>query len=67
MNDDDAVCCKKCKRKPRIICIDGLYYAQCGLRCDRWGPYSHIGLSKASCIRNWNVANTRNSMYEEVL
>lgn len=66
MNEEPQPC-KKCKKLPRFVCIDGLYYAQCSERCDKWGAYAHLGITKAACIRNWNLANSRNANIEDIL
>lgn len=64
MNELEAIPCKKCKHKPRVVVIDGLFYAQCSspsTSCDKWGPYAHLGVTRAACIKNWNNANSRNT------
>lgn len=58
----EIVPCKKCKNKPSIKEIGGMFYAQC--RCDKWDPYEHLGITYAACARNWNLANTRNQPAE---
>lgn len=57
-----AVCsemamCVKCrgKNKPKIVKIDGLYYAQCP--CNKWDRYQFLGLKDVNAIDEWNKLN----------
>lgn len=49
----EKVPCKYCGHKPKIVPIDGLFYAQC-TNCTKYDPYEFVGRSENKVLATWN-------------
>lgn len=59
MADNEIVPCAKCRKRPRLYDITGLWYIQCSGHCDRL----EVATTRKKVIENWNEINTKGSAY----
>lgn len=59
----EAVPCKKCGKRPHVVSITGLKYAQC-TGCTNWDPYQFLGFSDDGAIKVWNNYNSAGKIKE---
>lgn len=67
--------CKRCKCKPKLVCINDLWYAQCSgtektktgsiTKCQKWLPFTFLGITKKAAIENWNDANSKHGTADD--
>ena len=53
--------CKKCKKIPKIVKLDDLYYVQCNGACKKWSKYEFLGNTYNNAANEWNFRNTPNN------
>jgi len=56
----ELIPCKKCKKIPKVVKIEDMYYVQCR-GCKKWSPYEFLGNTYNNAANEWNLRNTLNN------